>query len=484
MNNYLELLRSFNLELTNERIILLQNTIANLLPFQLNIVKDIIRIIISKNVCIVMADTGTGKTYMALAVAKELKKRPIIICRRAGLHFWQDISNKLGVVPYMIVNYETIRGGKMYSDTKRIKCPYLSFDKSLVDDKINPYTWELPNDAIFIFDEVHNCKDASTFQGKLLLSTAHLRTPLLLLSATICDKIIDFRIFTYILGLAGSMMETKAWIKNLSPLKKDMAKMLHSVIFPNYATRLSVTEIKDFPSNQISAEKYLMEESKEIDDAYNDIREAIMAIKNKEGDTRNALARIIRARQKIELLKINTFIDLAHEYLDNHFSVVIFVNFKKTLHKLIKYLDIKCSIHGDQTEEERQINITDFQENKERIMICNISAAGESLSLHDLHGFPRMSLISPTYSAIKFKQVCGRLARVGGKSAVIQKVVYCAKTIEEKMCTQLQNKLFDISQLNNGDVDPDNSYIIDGLDDITEDVQDETMEQPPIIRII
>ena len=51
------------------------------------------------------------------------------------------------------------------------------------------------------------------------------------------------------------------------------------------------------------------------------------------------LADISFSRQKIELYKIEIIIDLISQYKENKYSIVVFVNFNKTLEMLSKLLD-------------------------------------------------------------------------------------------------------------------------------------------------
>jgi SNF2 family DNA or RNA helicase len=178
-------------------------------------------------------------------------------------------------------------------------------------------------------------------------------------------------------------------------------------------------------------------------------------LKAKDKDKkRNALVNILRAHQKIELLKVPTFVDITNEFLDEGKSVVIFVNFTKTLELLADMLKTKCLIYGEQTTETRDKNISDFQKNKEKIIICNIKAGGVGLSLHDIYGgHPRVSLISPTWSAIDLTQALGRIHRANGKTKSLQRIIFTANTVEEKIATKLKIKLKDLNSINNGDLD-------------------------------
>ena len=175
----------------------------------------------------------------------------------------------------------------------------------------------------------------------------------------------------------------------------------------------------------------------------------------KNKDKGNILVAVMRAHQKIELLKIPTFIELVKQFRDEEGkSVVIFVNFTQTLKTLADMLDTRCLVYGEQTDNERQRNINDFQENIEKLIICNIKAGAVGISLHDLTGkHPRISLISPTFNCVDFVQALGRVHRAGGKSKSLQRIIYTANTVEEKICDKLATKLKDLNSLNNGDLD-------------------------------
>jgi SNF2 family DNA or RNA helicase len=107
------------------------------------------------------------------------------------------------------------------------------------------------------------------------------------------------------------------------------------------------------------------------------------------------------------------------------------------------------------TEDQRIKVIEDFQSNKTNIIIANIKAGGVGISLHDLHGgHPRVSIISPTWSAQDTMQTLGRIHRAEGKTPAIQKFVFCAGTIEEYICDKLREKLDNMSMINDGNLHP------------------------------
>ena len=64
---------------------------------------------------------------------------------------------------------------------------------------------------------------------------------------------------------------------------------------------------------------------------------------------------------------------------------------------------------------------------------------------------PRISIISPTWSAQDLMQVLGRIHRAMGKSDCIQQIIYCKGTIEESIGNVIKNKINNIRAFNDGD---------------------------------
>lgn len=445
------------------------NIADNLLVYQKDHALNLIYILKHNITALDASDTGTGKTFTAIAACAQMKLKPIIICPKSVVSSWKKVCKIFNVKPFMVVNYETIKTGKYYVNGKRVECPYIKIINKCVDAKNDiEYKWLLNNDEfIFIFDEVHKCSNLNTLNGKLLYYTKNEEKYMLLLSATAADDPDKFKLFFYILNfidpknvkeknlLYGQYMGIMyKWIlRDSKPMNR-----IHSMLYPTRASRIKIDVLGDlFPQTQIIAQPYTMETKRqnEIEKEYKNIADQINQLKTKgKKDTGNILTVILRARQKIELLKIPTFVELANDFIENGFSVVIFVNFTQTLKALAKMLYTDCLIYGEQTADVRDKNINKFQENKSKIIICNIKVGGIGISLHDQYGgHPRASLISPTWDAIDLVQALGRIHRAGSKSKSLQRIIYTANTIEEKIAEKLQKNLKDINSLNNGDVD-------------------------------
>jgi superfamily II DNA or RNA helicase len=424
----------------------------NLLDYQVLHVQNLVGSIEKNKIAIDTSDTGCGKTYCALAVCKQLNLNPIIICPKSIISNWKKIAKIFGVEPVFACNYETLRRGKYYTDSQmlnRVKCPYLKFNK-----KEKKFTWyKIRANHIIIFDEVHVCKKKTTLNGKLLISSLPYNK--LLLSATLIDSISSFEIFTYILGWCNNIKKTKNYLLAETHHLKSF-NYISSKLYPKYASRISIKELGDkFPQNNIIVDDYDDDNFKLIDEEYNKIKEYYKKLDEKQDKSNkaNVLVDISFSRQKIELYKIEIIIDLTYQYIQNNYSIVIFVNFHNTLEMLSNLLDTKCVVHGKQTFEERKDNIKRFQKNIDKIIICNICAGGQSINLHDIHGdHPRVSLIVPSYSSTQLVQALGRIHRAGSKTPATQRIIFCSNTVEEHIAKKLKEKVNNLSNLNDTDL--------------------------------
>lgn len=414
------------------------------------------------------SDTGTGKTYAAAGLAKREGYRVAVFCPKAVIITWQRVLESFGVEILGIANYELIKGGKWYTDVKlseKASCPYMR--DRLKDD---PYTWkEIDDDMLFIFDEVHRCKNFRTVNAKLLMSLSDQPCKKLLLSATIADKPEFFAVFAKMLGFIDEPGEFRLYLKKLrsggarttSQYFRKVKSVgpvmleLHRRLYPQHASRMKISDLKDvFPDNRVLPDTYMMDSDvvEQIKKQYDYIRAVHTEAQALEDTAPCRLVAILRARQKIEALKVKTMAELAKDHVANGASVAVFVNYLDTMALLQEMLGTDCVIKGGQTATERQAMIDSFNMDKERIILCQIQSGGVGISLHDTIGdYPRVSIISPSWSAQDLMQAFGRIHRANGKTPCIQKLVYCHGTVEESICEIIKAKLVNYKHLNDGD---------------------------------
>lgn len=441
-----------------------------LLSYQIPHTYQLYESLLVTNCVLDASETGVGKTYIALACCGLLNLKPFIICPKSVINSWISVAKTLKVEIFGVSNYEKIKGCKYYnSNLEILECPFI--DKTQNQKGKEEFLFQLPHDTIIIVDEAHRCKNHKTVNSKLLVSMRESGRKILLLSATITDKLDCFRPFGVIFGLYDDPKKFKIWLKNKMKSKKieiellnkkngkkltdtEIAlKIIHDSIFPKNGSRIKIKELGDmFPQNQVVAECYYSDEHEKVDELYNLINKAIDDLKEKETRS-HALGEIVRCRMRIEMIKLPIILDLIDDALITGYSTVIFVNFKDSMNYLAHHLKEECSlIHGDQSLAERQMSIDDFQKNKTKIMICIIQAGGVGISLHDLNGRPRMSIISPSWSGTDIVQALGRIHRAGSKSPALQRIVYIAKSYEEEICKTLGSKLSTLSLINDDDL--------------------------------
>lgn len=415
-----------------------------LLDFQKNHTQHLISVLKKEKIAIDTSDTGTGKTYIAMAICREMGLHPLIICPKAVISVWFNLATDFGVELLGVSNYESIKVGSYYDSTKKkSSCPYTT----IFEDTI---TWKLPSKTIVIFDEVHKCKNPDSQNGQLLTSLKTSGVHILLLSATIADRPEYFANFAYMLDICNSVWLFKYYLKAMESYSVSPMSIIHHRIYPKYGSRLRISELGDkFPDNQIVTESYTMDESDRI--AINEQYEELWRLTDSHKTPTSWTPDVLRIQRIIESRKMTTFVNLARDHIENGLSVVIFVNFHQNMEYLCKHLHTQCVIHGRQSLEERDSNVKKFQDNQTRIIICQIQSGGASISLHDVHGgHPRVSLISPTWSGQDLVQALGRIHRADGKSPCLQRIVFCSGTQEDKMCQSLREKLTNYQEINSG----------------------------------
>lgn len=432
---------------------------SKLLKYQIPHAENIVNILKNKNICLDGSDTGTGKTYVAMAVIKHLKLKPIIICPKTIMSSWQKVANIFNVEVLCIVNYETITRGKYYNKNKidseiRTENPYVEIDEKYIDY----YKWTLPENTLIIFDEAHHCCNDKTLNAKLLLSLQNIynnNVRILLLSASLAYNQVKFKVFGYLFKWYDNINWAPDWIKNPKYNPASASIQINNKLYPDFGNRMRIADLgSDFPISQISAESYDIPNFTKIEKEYNEIKKVITDIKEKNKEDNNIIfTKIIRARQSIELYKIPIFIELTNEFLENGYSVVIFVNFVETLNILAKKLNTTCIISGEQNLKTKENNIDNFVSNLNRVIICNIQSGSEAISLNDKTGLhPRISLISPTWSGTKLLQAFGRTQRSDSKSIALNRIIFCAKTIEEKICNRINDLIKNLNVIRDDDL--------------------------------
>lgn len=465
-----------------------------------------------------LSDTGTGKTYVAAAVATARRRPTLVIAPKIGLYAWEKAAEHFNE-KFSLINYEMLRTGKtpyghwenplpVGGKKKDLVCQYC-FCKVDLDNfyrcsahrqgihcvvvKSRPhdygkFSFTNPVDFI-IFDECHRCGALDSLDSEILYASKRQNKSVLALSATAACSPLQMRSLGYVLGLHGGDETPKRWDwatlakKNfwswagqrgcgkIPPMpgwrwkvgreqQRDIMASINADIIPACGVRVQVKDIPGFPKRVISSDLYDVTDPAKIDQLYADIA-APMALLDERAaldlDPEHPLTKQIRARQKLELLKLHVMIELATDYLAKGYSVGLFVNFVQTLDELTKRLDIKAHIRGGQSLQERNRCINLFQSDEARIIGVQNSAGGLAWSGQDVRGeFPRVGLVFPGFSAVQLRQIFGRFQRDGGQSTCFYRLLWAARSIEVGMHRAVSSKLDNLDALNDRDLMPEN----------------------------
>jgi superfamily II DNA or RNA helicase len=343
------------------------------------------------------------------------------------------------------VNYEKLRAGNT---------PHGKWVKK-------QWVWTIPR-SLIIFDEAHKCSGAATKNAKMLIEAKD-RHAVLMLSATIANSPLQMRAAGWLLGahMLGNFWQwciKNGCVKNRWNGLEFFGDHAHIAAvagqIAHRCARMTAAELADhFAETQIITEPLAFGD--EIADIYEEMESEIAALDDiAKGDSKNAAAAALvaqlRARQRVELLKVPLMVDMVEDLLAEGKSVAVFVNFSATLDALKEKLPANSSkIDGRQTAEEREAAIEAFQNNVSKVVVANIAAGGVGISLHDTHGgHPRAAIISPDWNEKNIIQVVGRVHRAGGKSPSMQRILFAAGTIEEKVERSVRKKISLLRTLN------------------------------------
>lgn len=407
------------------------------------------------------SDMGTGKTYIAAAVAADLKWPVLVVCpfsvksswHRAAAHFEDEIS---------VVNYESLITGRSgfgcwenqaIVDRRRpshYRCTIcqrrFETEKSLQGDRcayhpagihcverrtssINygKFIWHSGVRNVF-FDEIHRCSGLDSLNAELLVSAKFSGLRILGLSATAAWSPLKLRALGFALGLHGNdkplLAERGVFTYEAAPDfwkwsrkfgcrrhpqfrgwhwfagEKQQLEIMAGIrrdILPAKGVRVEVSSIPGFPTVSVQPELFDLPESP---DSATAASLAVLDARAGDPELQPEITRRLRARQRSELLAVSTIADLAQDKMDSGCAVAVFANFRQTLEELGKRLGIKTFLDGETTGAERDRIISEFVRNETNCMLVNSAAGGVGVGLHDTGGGGADDPICPRFGIV------------------------------------------------------------------------------------
>lgn len=407
------------------------------------------------------SDAGTGKTVVAAHLALELNRPVAVISPKAVLTSWSRELEDAGVEPVFVINYEKIRGGR----TEWLK----KTGKKIM-------RWHLPPNTLVLVDEIHKAKGPYTLNAQLVISLVQQGFSVHGMSATAAEDPTEMRALGFMLGLHSLNKAVRdpngvvaqrsffGWMQR-NGCKQDYwgqwkldnpAKLVgvREAMYGVTTCRLTVDDLPDaFKENRIFVEPVQFRDAAKIKKAYKDlgITPAIVKEYIEFGtvtDNDYVITNILKARQLAESFKVPELVEMAEDLMLEGLSVVIFVNFRDTVEALCQRL--QCPrIEGGQKSDRQEV-MDDFRNDKHHVIVVNTSAGGTGVSLHDVNGQrPRVSLISPAFSAKEHVQVLGRIHRNGMKTNALQKILVASGSIEEVVMSSVERRLKNLKTMQN-----------------------------------
>ncbi len=406
------------------------------------------------------SDTGTGKTICALAAIASLGLKAFVICPKPIFPTWQKWAKKLGVKLVASINYEMLRTGNTeagwWVQDRRQRA--FRFNTEFLD----------PDEVALVLDEIHRMKTYNTQNCAMGVSAVTQGYKVLGLSATAADNPLQMKFVALLTRLISHPNHYYGWMTQNGVQRgrfgmefiggREVLSRIHRQIFPHHGSRIRIADLGDrFPETEVIAEAYEMMNgaTDEIRAIYDEMHREIAKLEATVEKDRgvNILTIQLRARQRVELLKVPTMCQMAEDGTAEGMSVVVIVNFEDTLQAVASRLKTTSIIKGDQRDDHREAIRHAFDTDAENLIVMNIKAGGVGISLHGTRDSrPRLVLISPSFSGIDLKQALGRAWRAGGARS-IQKVLFAAGTIEEDACDRVRAKIRRIDALNGDDLE-------------------------------
>jgi SNF2 family DNA or RNA helicase len=409
------------------------------------------------------SDVGTGKTVVAakLAAALAAEDRPtFVVCPKSVIPMWERELASEGVFPLGVLNYESLRGGRTQWLGKKHK---------------RVMTWNLPEQAVVFFDEVHSCKGVLTQNAQLLIAAVAQKHAAHCMSATAAEDPTEMRALGYALGLhalnesTNGLVSWTRWMqrhgcyqdpwRNWQVGRRSHLEPLKVRLYAGPDARVRRLTVADFPAsfreNRVFIEALDFGDKSAIHDAYadNGITPSIVEdyIENGTvGGNSCVLVDLLRARQLAESYKLPLISNMVEELVLEGNSVPVFLNFRESISYLQSSLESlkPLVIQGGQSGTERERAIQSFQKDETRVLLINVAAGGTGVSLHDVGGnYPRVSLISPSFNAKQHLQTLGRIHRNGAQSEAVQKILIAAGTVEEDVMKAIDRKITNLNTI-------------------------------------
>jgi SWI/SNF-related matrix-associated actin-dependent regulator 1 of chromatin subfamily A len=443
-----------------------------LFPYQRNGVAYSLK----KKRVIVGDQPGLGKTAQAIATVEAANcKCILIICPATLRENWKrEIEDKwtykkaliltdrvkstwpqyykVGMIKYFICNYESLK--KYFIES--INRPE-GKDGNQVPLRLNHIKFkETINlfDAVII-DEIHRCKDGKSMQSKFTMGICKGKEYVLGLTGTpVVNKPMDLIPQLHIIGNLENFGNYKGFVDrycqgyNQASNLKELNYLLHKHCF---FRREKKDVLTDLPDKMRSILKCDIDNRAEYNKAENDLVTYLKENMNKSDaeitvSMRGEVMVMIAILKKISARgKVLEVIEHIKEVEEAGEKIVVFAWHKEIIQELRKHLPNAVTVVGDDSMDQRQKSVDDFQNNpKVKVILCNIKSGGVGITLT---ASSRVAFIELPWHPADCEQCEDRTHRIGQKNSVQCSYFLGVNTIDEKIYEIIEKKRAIVNQV-------------------------------------
>ncbi len=405
-----------------------------------------------------LSDCGTGKTFVGCEMIRRLGEPTLVVCPKISMTNWKRAGEFMGT-DFDVLNYDKVRTGRT---------PYGRWEKA---GRGKRFIWAKEVKRI-VLDEAHRASALDSLQSMMLRDAVSQGKNPLLITGSVAESPLQLKSIGYAFGLHDN---TNFWwwaqkhgcfkppfggLKFTTSAEKaaEIMSGLHAQIFPEKAIRIRVSDLGDYYKGYVLDCPLIdVPHPEEIDRLNSEIAAALEDLEKRieeRGSTEeHPMTKLLRARQRLDLLKIPAKAELAKDLLASGHTVFLFENFSESIDQLRLMFPEAGVIVGDTPQEERQRIMDAVQADELRIVLLNQQAGGESISLHNITGkHRRASIVSHQHSAKTLRQVIFRAARSGATESALVLMPLVAGTVEEDIKKNVERKSLCLDTLQDGDL--------------------------------
>lgn len=440
--------------------------LRQLFPYQTNGVAYSLE----KKKVIVGDQPGLGKTGQAIAASVGNKSKCILVICPATLRenwkrewklwtgkeamilndrvktSWPQYYN-VGICNVFIVNYESLKKYFVAAINKPEDKP-LRLNHIVFREVINLF------DTVII-DEVHRCKDGRTQQSKFVMGISKGKDMVLALTGTpVVNKPIDLIPQLHIINKLDKFGGYKGFLDRFcqGSNRASNLKELNFLLHKNCFYRREKSEVlKDLPAKMRNIVRVDITNRAEYQKAEENFIAYLRENLNKtEGEITTALRgetmvqlgilKKVAARGKIE-----TVLEHIREVVEAGEKIVMFAWHKELVQELKKNIPGAVTIVGDDSMDQRQRSVDEFQSNKKvQVIICNIKSGGVGITLT---ASSRVGFIELPWHPADAEQCEDRCHRIGQKDSVQATYFIGHETIDEYLYNIIERKREIVNQI-------------------------------------